>query len=326
MWWIKEYARRHRVGVILYIVFVFLFTIVMFLYNLPMEAVGYAAALCLVLGCLVFLVDGLRYRRKIQGLSWQIEAVKNGVESLPEPGDAQEQLYQKLLAAAKQEWMEQVSGLMKEKKDVIDYFTLWTHQIKTPIAAMDLLLQHQVSQAEEYYEQRKQVQAELFKIEQYVDMVLQYLRLTDGVNDFVLKEYSLDTIIRQAVHKYAPMFIRKRLSLEYEPVNTKVVTDEKWMTFVLEQLLSNAIKYTVCGTVGIYMKKGCLVLEDTGIGILPEDRPRIFDKGYTGYNGRNDKKASGIGLYLVKEILNRLGHKILAESEPGVGTRMKILF
>ncbi len=311
---------------ILYLTFLFIFVLVLFLYNLPLEAVGYAAGLCLVLAMVVVLVDAIRYRSKVQELSWQIKAVKNGAEQFPKPQDIQEQLYQELYQISKQERMEQVAFLMREKKDVIDYFTLWTHQIKTPIAAMDLLLQHQASGEASYYEQKKQVQAELFKIEQYVDMVLQYLRLTDGVNDFVLKEYNLDDMIRQAVRKYAPMFIRKKLSLEYEPVNAKVVTDEKWMVFVLEQLLSNAIKYTACGVVRIHMEKGCLAVEDSGIGILPEDLPRIFDKGYTGYNGRNDKKASGIGLYLVKEILLRLGHKILAESEPGAGTRMKILF
>ena len=133
-------------------------------------------------------------------------------------------------------------------------------------------------------------------------------------------------MIRQALRKYAPMFIRKNLTLSYEPVDIKVVTDEKWMVFVLEQLLSNAIKYTTSGGIRIYMQGGCLVVEDTGIGILPEDLPRVFDKGYTGYNGRSDKKASGIGLYLVKKILSRLGHKIFAESESGEGTRMKVLF
>ncbi|MEY8390933.1 sensor histidine kinase [Lachnospiraceae bacterium 45-W7] len=326
MWWIKEYIKRRCVGMFLGLTDIAVFVIVLFLYRLPLEAVGYAVGLCLVLAILVFLVDGIRYYRKVQELSWQMKAIRNGAEQFPKPKDMQEQLYQELLEVSKQERVEQVSALMREKKDVIDYFTLWTHQIKTPIAAMDLLLQHQASEEQSYYEQKKQVQAELFKIEQYVDMVLQYLRLTDGVNDFVLKEYHLDDMIRQAVRKYAPMFIRKKLSLEYEPVNFKVVTDEKWMVFVLEQLLSNAVKYTAAGVVCIYVKKGCLVVEDTGIGILPEDQPRVFDKGYTGYNGRNDKKASGIGLYLVKEILNRLGHKIQVESEPGVGTRMKIVF
>jgi len=122
------------------------------------------------------------------------------------------------------------------------------------------------------------------------------------------------------------MFIRKKLTLHYASLQAKVVTDEKWMAFVMEQILSNAIKYTSSGYISIYMESGCLVVEDTGIGILPEDLPRVFEKGYTGYNGRSDKKASGIGLYLVKKILNKLGHKILIESELGKGTKVKLLF
>lgn len=326
MWWIKAYAKRHRLGIILYAIFVLVFALVMFLYHLPLEPVGYAAGLCTVLVILVFLADGVRSRRKMEQLRWQAEAIKNGVEHFPKPEDDQERLYQELLEISRQERIDQVAALLKEKKDVIDYFTLWTHQIKTPIAAMDLLLWQEASREEEYYEQKRQVQSELFKIEQYVGMVLQYLRLTDSVNDFVLREYELDGIIRQAVKKYAPMFIQKKLALEYETIKVRVVTDEKWMVFVIEQLLSNAIKYTSSGSVRIGIKNGCLMVEDTGIGVLAEDLPRIFDKGYTGYNGRNDKKASGIGLYLVKEILNRLGHKILAESAPGDGTRIKILF
>ncbi len=326
MWWIKSYARRHRLGIVLFGVYGIIFWIVMWLYRMPIEAVGYAVALCAAFGMVLFLVDSLRYRKKIEHLGWQLGAVKNGVEHFPNPEDEQERLYQELLEASRQERLEQVAKLMKEKKDVTDYFTLWTHQIKTPIAAMGLLLQQQVLGEEEQYHHKRQIQNELFRIEQYVEMVMQYLRLMDSINDFVLREYQLDDIIRQALRKYAPMFIRKNLTLAYEPVDVKVATDEKWMVFVLEQLLSNAIKYTASGVIRVYMQGGCLVVEDTGIGILPEDLPRVFDKGYTGYNGRSDKKASGIGLYLVKEILGRLGHKIFAESESGKGTRMKVLF
>lgn len=313
-------------GLALYVVYVLIFAVVMYLYHLPLEAVGYAAGLCAFLGLLVGLIDCFRYYKKIQGLEWQMEAIKNGVECFPNPEDEQERLYQELLEISKNEHQSQIAQLRKEKRDDTDYFTLWTHQIKTPVAAMSLLLQQEVSGEEEGYKQQRQIKNELFRIEQYVDMVLQYLRLTDGVNDFVLREYELDGIIRQALHKYTPMFIRKNLTLEYEPVKEKVATDEKWMVFVVEQLLSNAIKYTSSGVIRIYMENGCLVVEDTGIGILPEDLPRIFDKSYTGYNGRKDKKASGIGLYLVKEVLCRLGHKIYAESQSGVGTKMKVLF
>ena len=326
MWWIKGYFKRHRLNFFLYLVFMLIFAIIFFLYKLPVEAVGYAAVLCIVFDMIVIWVSGWKYRKKTEELSWQIEAVKKGAERFPMPEDDQELIYQEILKNSRMQWQQEVIDLKKEKKDVIEYFTLWTHQIKTPIAAMRLLLEQEVSDIGQYYEHKKQVQAELFQIEQYVEMVLQYLRLTDSINDFLLGEYELDPIIRQAVRKYAPMFIRKKLKLQYESIAVKAVTDEKWMVFVLEQLLSNAIKYTSSGTIQIYIENGCLVVEDSGMGILPEDLPRIFDKGYTGYNGRRDKKASGIGLYLVKEILNRLGHKILAESEPGKGTKMKILF
>lgn len=326
MWWIKSYIRHHRLGICLYAIFVMIFAGVLYLYRIPLEPVVYAIGLCIAIAGIVLTADSGRYRKKAKELEWQLEAVKNGVEELPEPGDEVEALYQKLLKNSQEERVRQVAEIMKEKTDVTDYFTLWTHQIKTPIAAMRLLLQQDISQQEKYYEQKKEVEGELFKIEQYVEMVLQYLRLNSSINDFVLREYDLDDMIRQAVRKYAPMFIRRKLTLHYEPVHTKIVTDEKWMVFVLEQILSNAIKYTASGSISVYMEGSCLVVADTGIGILAEDLPRIFDKGYTGYNGRSDKKASGIGLYLTKEILNKLGHKIMVESQTGKGTRVKVLF
>ena len=166
----------------------------------------------------------------------------------------------------------------------------------------------------------------MFKIEEYVNMVLQYLRL-DGGSDLVLNTYSLDDIVRQAVRKYAGMFVRRRLSLSYEPLNCQVLTDEKWLVFVIEQILSNSIKYTKRGGISIYMEEEegkTLVISDTGIGIAPEDQPRIFEKGFTGYNGHSDKKSTGIGLYLCRRILSRLSHTISVESEPGKGTRIRI--
>ena len=154
-------------------------------------------------------------------------------------------------------------------------------------------------------------------------MVLSYIRLGSNKNDFVLKEYDLDNIVRQAIRKYAPLFIRKKISLDFQPTNYKVLTDEKWLVFVIEQLLSNAIKYTNKGKISIYsLENKKLVIEDTGIGISKEDIPRIFDKGFTGYNGRTDKKATGLGLYLCKNILDKLSHKISIESEVGVKTKV----
>lgn len=318
--------RRNRLGIVLFFLFGLIFASLFFLYHLPVEAVGYAFALCLVVGIIAVSVDAVSYRNRICRLREQQEAVRNGTEELPQATDRMEEAYQELLYQSQEERREQIAGLMREKTDITDYFTLWAHQIKTPIAAMRLLLQQNTEDIEQSYELRKGCEGELFKIEQYVEMVLQYLRLNSSVNDFVLQEYSLDGMIRQAIHKYAPMFIRKKLTLNYNAVEEKVVTDEKWLVFVVEQILSNAIKYTSEGGISIYMEDGALIIEDTGIGILAEDLPRVFEKGYTGYNGRSDKKASGIGLYLCRQILQKLGHKVYVESEPGKGTRVKLVF
>lgn len=326
MWWIKSYAKKHRLGIGLFLIFGLICAGIFYLYRLPVEAVGYAFGLCALVGMTVIGVDAGSYHRKLQELKQQREAVRNGSERLPRPEDSQEETYQELLHQVQKEQREQTDRLRREQTDITDYFTMWAHQIKTPIAAMRLLMQQEADGMQAAYELKKESESELFKIEQYVEMVLQYLRLNSSINDFVLKEYVLDDILRQAVHKYAPMFIRKKLTLNYEPIETKVVTDEKWLVFVIEQILSNAIKYTKTGSISIYEEAGMLVIEDTGIGILEEDLPRIFENGYTGYNGRSDKKASGIGLYLCRQIFKKLGHKLSVESEAGKGTKVKIVF
>lgn len=202
--------------------------------------------------------------------------------------------------------------------DMVDYYTMWVHQIKTPIASMHLILQKEDS------EDSRRLRAELFRVEQYVRMVLCFLRLDSDFTDYVIKEYRVDDIIRPAVRRLAPQFIMKKLSLEYEQTDEVALTDEKWLSFVVEQVLSNAVKYTSAGSISIKCDGDRLVISDTGIGIAAEDLPRIFDKGYTGFNGRADRKASGIGLYLCRRICDNLEHSIEAQSVPGQGTTITI--
>ena len=172
---------------------------------------------------------------------------------------------------------------------------------------------------------RRELEAELFRVEQYVEMALNWMRLGSDSKDFLFREYALDGIIRQAIRKYAPQFIRRRIRLVYEPAEGKVLTDEKWLLFIIEQLLSNAVKYTQQGSVSIrVVPEKVLEIEDTGIGIAPEDVPRIFEKGFTGYNGRADKKSTGLGLYLCRLTAEKLSHKISVESQVGVGTKVSI--
>ena len=201
-----------------------------------------------------------------------------------------------------------------------DFYALWVHQIKTPIAALNLLLQNN------YSESNKELRLELFKIERYTELVLNYLRLEDISSDLSFSSYKLDGIVNQAVKKFAPVFIAKDIKISIESLEFKVLTDEKWLVFALEQIISNSVKYTPAGgQIKIHAEKDCvLVIKDNGIGIAPEDLPRIFEKGFTGYNGRMDKKATGLGLYLTKKTLEKLGHSIDIFSNCNDGTTVKI--
>lgn len=200
-----------------------------------------------------------------------------------------------------------------------DYYSVWVHQIKTPIASMKLMLQNEDTVL------ARKLSTDLFRIEQYVGMVLAFLRLDSESSDYVFQEYELDHIIRQSVKKFSIEFIEKKIRLCFEPTGEKLITDEKWFSFCLEQILSNALKYTKEGSVRIYMEAPhTLCIEDTGIGIAPEDIPRIFEKGYTGYNGRRDKQASGLGLYLCRRTCNGLGIGLSAKSCLGQGTVIRM--
>ena len=311
------YIKQYIKVLLLFIVFAFVFCIVFSLYNLETEAIYYSIILCAFIGLIYICINFINYYKKhIQLYKLQNE-ISISLENLLSPKTLMEEDYTNLILTLNKEYKNYISKSDIAKSDMIDYYTMWVHQIKTPISAMKLLIQTSESEIS------SDLSSELFKIEQYVEMVLSYIRLGSNKNDFVLKEYDLDNIIRQAVRKYAPLFIRKKISLDFQPTNYKVLTDEKWLVFVIEQLLSNAIKYTNKGKISIYsLENKKLVIEDTGIGISKEDIPRIFDKGFTGYNGRTDKKATGLGLYLCKNILDKLSHKISIESEVGVKTKV----
>ncbi len=267
------------------------------------------------------IIDFIQYVKRHHLLTDLQDKIMVSIEELPTPRGLIEQDYQALIKLLHDDKMQTVSKADEIQTDMMDYFTLWAHQIKTPIAAMNLLIQTEEN------EKNAELSMELFKINQYVEMVLQYLRLDQTTSDLVLQRYSLDDIVKQAVRKYAKMFIRKKIKLQYKDLCVDVLTDEKWLVFVIEQLLSNAIKYSHHGTISIYMdssKETTLVIEDTGIGIAKEDLPRVFEKGYTGYNGRADKKSTGIGLFLCKQILTKLSHTIEIESQVGKGTKVFI--
>ena len=285
------------------------------LYRLPAEAVLYPAALCVLLGIIVLLLDFFRVRRRHEVL----RGLKEIDAELPEVRDIEAEDYREIVRLLREANREARTRSETDMAAMVDYYTLWVHQIKTPIAAMRLRLQDEDS------ELSRALLSDLGRIERYVSMVLTYLRLENGATDYVIKETDLDSVIRPVLRQFAGEFISRKLKLDYTPAERKVLTDGKWLSFVVEQVLSNALKYTPSGSVSISMEEpAALVIRDTGIGIPPEDLPRVFERNYTGLAGRADTRASGIGLSLCKSVCDRLGHTISIESTPGEGTSVRI--
>lgn len=295
-----------------------MFAWVLALYDLPAEAAGYGGLLCLIALLTAGAADFFRWRRKVLLLESLRGQAALLLSLVPEPQNLEEAAYRELLTELDEDRRTAVSALDARLRESVDYYTMWVHQIKTPISAMRLILQDDES------EQGRALSAELFRVERYVELVLSYLRLGGGSSDYVIRQVDVDGVLRQAARKYAPLFIRGKVSLELRETGLKALSDEKWLQLVVEQVLSNAVKYAPGGHVTVWSEGERLFIRDDGVGIAAEDLPRIFERGFTGYNGRMDKRATGIGLYLSREICQKLGHTITVESELGKGTLVTI--
>ena len=304
----KDYLKSRINVIVLMVVVEGVFASSYFLFDMPAVTVLYplilSTSVLIVAGVIDFIFAFDKHKKLTQN-------------EIPAALDPIEKDYQAIINKLKEEEEYSRQKATSDYNNMVEYYTVWAHQIKTPIASMRLQIQSEDT------ESARKLMGDLNRIESYVEMVLTFLRLDSDSTDYVIKEYDLDEIIRPAIRKFSREFILKKLKLEYEPLSYKTITDSKWLSFIIEQVISNAVKYTSEGSVRIYMSEpGVLCVEDTGIGISEDDLPRIFENGYTGFNGREDKRASGIGLYLCKRISDNLGHKIYAESKVGEGTRI----
>lgn len=327
---ILNYIKSKKKSFLMVLVCSAIFTFTFWMYGITVAAVLYPALVCMVIMAAAFATMACSEYGKWKNMQEILQrAVGDDSEFVKildtaeirkqvNTTDEIENELLEIIERLKNGGMRLNDSMNMKYSDMVDYYTMWVHQIKTPIASMHLILQKEDS------EDSRRLRAELFRVEQYVQMVLCFLRLDSDFTDYVIKEYRVDDIIRPAVRRLAPQFIMKKLALEYEQTDVVALTDEKWLGFVVEQVLSNAVKYTSAGSISIKCDEDRLVISDTGIGIAAEDLPRIFDKGYTGFNGRADRKASGIGLYLCRRICDKLGHSIRAESVAGQGTTITI--
>lgn len=323
-----SYIYRIRLFIVIFAVETALMSGVMALNNIESGEIIYAVFIMLFVALAVCIFDFYWFYKKYRELKDIEKSIEVSFDSLPAPNGCIEEEYQILIKKLAHYFNGVLNKNTNTFKEMEEYYTMWVHQIKTPIAAMKLLLQEKPAEFDVSYEQ-----AQLFRIEQYAEMALQYMRLGSDSTDFVIKKVNLHDIAKEAVHKYARMFIQKKIKLDFKDFDVLVLSDAKWIRFVVEQILSNAIKYTSQGSVSIYCESSkkyvILFIEDTGAGINSADLPRICEKGYTGYNGRgsyNGQFSTGIGLYMCNKIIKKLSHKMEIESEEGKGTKVKIIF
>ena len=310
-----QFFWEQRIMGLFLVLAVAIFALVFSMYDVKLEAILYASMLCLTAGLLFEGVHLVFYLRRHTEQQKRLQGLPVFYSELLPPRTLAEQDLQEMVQKLGEQYTAVTTDWQRQQKESLDYYSAWVHQIKTPISSMKMILQ------QEDTEENHLLSSELFRIEQYTEMALQYLRLDSKINDFVFQQYDLDSIIRQAIRKYAPQFILRKIRLIYEPVSMTILTDEKWMLFLLEQLLSNAIKYTPHGSVTISVTpEKILQVADTGIGIAPEDLPRIFEKGFTGYNGRADKKSTGLGLYLCQQAAKKISVSLSVTSEVGKGS------
>lgn len=315
-----RYLKSRLLAVAVLLLFCLVFAVVFSLCGLPLNAVAYAFVICVTLGAVMIAVDYALFARRCAQIERLIHSPEDAAEQLPPPRQELEAAYQKLTRTLRESWRGADTRRREQYGALVRYCTLWAHQIKTPIAAMGLILQDMDSP------EGAQLRSELRRVEQYVEMMMCYVRLDSDSTDYLFRRCSLDEVIRGQLRLASPLFIRGKIALDFQPTGFHPLTDEKWLGFVLGQILSNALKYTPAGgKITLRMAEpGVLEIADSGVGIPPEDLPRVTQWGFTGENGRMEQRSTGLGLYLCQRTLDALGHGLEISSRRGEGTRVRI--
>lgn len=246
-------------------------------------------------------------------------------EVIEEPNFYHGKFLYEVLKETDKDMHEHVKKYRLEQKEYREYIETWVHEIKTPIASTRLILENNESKTSET------IKKEIKKIEEYIDQALYYARSTDVSKDYIVREFSLGKSVRNVVKKNSRDFINKRIAIDLENLDYIVYSDEKWVEFIINQIINNAIKYSpqnsrVRISANKFKNSIILKIKDSGVGIPGRDLGRVFEKGFTGENGRRFTKSTGMGLYLCKNLCEKLGLALKVTSEENMGTEVSIVF
>lgn len=303
--------------VIFFIISCAVFGVVLFLTYQSLSYYWYGVQLVSFFFVISLFIQLYQYRKDVMQAAF-LEKEKTPIDEKDYVIEVYQEKYQELL----DDYYSYKQKEADKQSEQMDYFSLWLHQIKTPISAISVLLQ----KMEEETSEKKTMEEELVRLTDYTHLVLNYLKLEDVGKELEIEPFYLNDVISEALKKYSIFFIYRPVQLEYHRSKSVIESDRKWIQVLVEQILSNSLKYTPKGIIKVYTKDQALVIEDTGSGISKEDLPKIFEKGYTGWNGRLHEKSTGIGLFISKKIADRLNHELRIESEVGIGTKVTIDF
>lgn len=316
---IKGFLKMLRSQITLFVLHSMVFGIVYFLtYQAPRVFIT-AFQITLLLFILSIGIQFYLYVQKVD----RAKAIKFENDTASAPDEYISELYEEnyFLLAEKIKTKNQKD--LEKQSDLMDYFSLWIHQIKTPVSAMSLVLQSPKDSVNDY----KKLEQELIYLNDYIHLALNYLKLEETGKELEIEPIDLDNLIKTVIKKYAILFIYNKIRLDFEPTNLVIQSDRKWVQVLIEQILSNSLKYTKKGTIKLYAGSDqSLIIEDSGSGISPSDLPKIFEKGYTGLNGRLHDKSTGLGLFISRKITQRLNIRLEIESELTIGTKVTIDF
>lgn len=298
--------------------------------KISVNDIAYINAVGFIMFIFYLILEYLRNKRYYDVIKYVTEYQKeNIVDSLPKSLNYEQRLYQELLIKVNKEFNLKIDELYEVKKENIDFMNSWVHEIKTPISACRLVIENSLYKSKE--ETLSNLEDEIDHIEKYVEQALYYSRLDSFSKDYLINEINMNSLVIGLVKKHAKEFIGKKIKIELSDLEFTIDSDMKWLLFILDQILSNSLKYTAHnGLIKIFgilkSNEKQLIIEDNGIGIKAEDVQRVFDKGFTGYNGREHFKATGMGLYLSKSLATKLGHHLTIESKLSEFTRVTVHF
>lgn len=330
---VSEYVQDKRYFLLFYIcLMLFISTVMLFSENdqNTLSNVLYINISCLIFVCLYITIGYFHRKWFFKGL---VETIDNAEEQFailfPEAQTNQQKHFLELLKKIHQDNRDQLQHLHDEKKDQQEFILSWIHEVKLPIAASRLLMENSENKITDYLIDK--FEDELDKIDNYVEQALYYSRIDSFSTDYFVTEVTVNQIIKNSVKKYSKLFINKEIQFQMDDSTQFVQSDSKWLGFVIDQIIANSLKYTdTDGKIAIQFeedeKEKRISILDSGIGITSEDLNRVFEKGFTGLTGRHQPKATGIGLYLAKQLARKLGHTLSIQSKEGAYTKVIIHF